>query len=192
VAGINDSNAVDVNDRSETVIWGNDATSAANGPVSIINDGTIKRLAVTAKTVNVSLIIPIYEEMALARDFIVTALSGWNTVYSYSGAGQFYGFLINLEGGYGETWSVRVVIDTKEVFGANGIYYPDIGDNNIFDIKDITTTTGARVLGITAHDNCFQYSPNAPIDFTTSVAIYVKKTGANKKVRASLINIAKA
>ena len=192
MAGINDSNKTDANDRSEIDIWGNDANANANGPASIITDGNIKRLATTGKNTLVALVIPTYEESIIARDTIITAASGWNILYSYTGSGQFYGFLVNLEGGYAEPWYIRVIIDTKEIFGANGILYTDLSDNNIYDIKDVTTATGARILGITAHDNSFTFSPNVPIEFTTGVTIYIKKTGANKKMRASLINIAKA
>jgi hypothetical protein len=132
----------------------------------------------------------------LARGTSITAASGWNQVYSYTGSGTLAGYILNLE--TNADWQTRLVIDTQEIFGSNGILSTDLVNDSIYDadpsgksIPELDQTLG---IFSGAHDRQMWSGPLLiPIKFSASVKIFVRRaTGAaTKKFQAGLIIIQK-
>lgn len=135
----------------------------------------------------------------LARGASVTAASGWNKVYGYTGTGLLSGCVISLE--TKDDWAIRIVIDGEEIFGTgtgNGILSTDIHTDSIYDAD----TSGRSVpeldqdLGLFwgAHDR-FQWAGPLliPVSFSSSIDIYIRRTvgAATKKFQAGYVVIEK-
>lgn len=136
----------------------------------------------------------------IARLTSVTAASGWNKVYGYTGSGTLIGVVISLE--TKDDWAIRIVVDGDELFGTgtgNGILSTDIHTDSIYD----TDTSGRSVpeldqdLGLFwgAHDRFQWVGPVLiPVHFNSTVDVYIRRvTGAaTKKFQAGYVVIEKA
>ena len=132
-----------------------------------------------------------FYDATLARGTVI-AVTTWTSFYSYTGAGQFYGFLANLEGASGaegSRWYVRVIIDgTKYVFGTAGLLISDLTDANLYNIADLTS----QFCGLGMQGNVIRYQNlQAPIYFSTSIDFQVYRISSTKKFRAGIICIGK-
>lgn len=131
----------------------------------------------------------------VARGTSIVLAAAATTIYSYSGTGVFYGFLVNLESSSSssQNWQVNLLIDGEEIFNTTGLNTSDFVSSNIYDYG----TAGSReatVLGIEMVDTVlyFQCSPQFPISYSTSVQIKVKVTaGSTKKFNAGLAILTK-
>lgn len=135
----------------------------------------------------------------IARGTSVTAASGWNQLYSYTGSGQLMGVIISLE--TKDDWQIRIVVDGEELFGTGtgeGILSTDLHTDSIYD----SDTSGRSVpeldqdVGLYwgAHDRFQWVGPVLiPVTFTTSVKVYVKRStgAATKKFQAGFVVIEK-
>jgi hypothetical protein len=136
----------------------------------------------------------------IVRGVSVTAASGWNQVFSYTGSGLLSGFVISLE--TATLWQVRLVVDGEEVFegvtAGEGIASTDLTSDAIYD----SDTSGRAVpeldqdLGIFwgAHDRFQWVGPLlVPVTYNSSVKIYIRRTvaAATKKYQAGFVVIEK-
>lgn len=86
--------------------------------------------------------VPEYEDMnastnGVARGTSITAAAGWTKTYGYSGAGVVYGILQNMEeldGTSSNYWSVRIVLDSTELFGSSGMSMRDGSYSQTYDL----------------------------------------------------------
>lgn len=132
-----------------------------------------------------------YYDATLARNSVI-AVTTWTSFYSYTGAGQCYGFIANLEnssGPEGARWYVRMIIDgTIYPFGTNGILIDDITSTNSYKISDLTM----NFCGIGMQGNAFRFDAfTNPIYFNTSIDFQVYRLSSTKKFKAGLICIGK-
>lgn len=135
----------------------------------------------------------------LARGASVTAASGWNKVYGYTGSGLLSGCVISLE--TKDYWAVRIVVDGEEIFGTgtgNGILSTDLHTDSIYD----SDTSGRSVpeldqdLGVFwgAHDRFQWVGPLLiPVTYLSSINIYIRRAvgSATKKFQAGFVVIEK-
>jgi len=136
----------------------------------------------------------------LVRGVSVTAASGWNQVFSYTGSGLLSGFVISLE--TKDDWQMRLVVDGEEIFegvtAGQGITSTDLTSDAIYD----SDTSGRSVpeldqdLGIFwgAHDRFQWVGPLlVPVTYNSSVKIYIRRTvaAATKKYQAGFVVIEK-
>jgi len=187
VAGINDSNATDSNDRSEIVVWGNCENNLPCGPVTILADQAKKRLAVYSIETTSSNVV--YEDAQLARDTTPT-LNVWTSAYTYTGVGKFYAAIWNLEGASGadgSKWYINIKIDnTFNMFGTNGLLISDATDVNIYNLLALSFD------GISMNGNAITVDmKDAPILFTSKIEILFKRITSNKKFKAGLVRLSK-
>jgi len=136
----------------------------------------------------------------LVRGVSVTAASGWNQVFSYTGSGLLSGFVISLE--TKDDWQMRLVVDGEEIFegvtAGQGVTSTDLTSDAIYD----SDTSGRSVpeldqdLGIFwgAHDRFQWVGPLlVPVTYNSSVKIYIRRTvaAATKKYQAGFVVIEK-
>lgn len=134
---------------------------------------------------------------AIARQASITAASGWNTAFTYTGSGKIASFILNLEGT--ADWAVRLIVDSEEVFGSSGLLLTDVTSDAIYDMDD-SGKGSDEGLGVShgifsgAHDGFNWKSPlDCPLAYSSSVTIMVSRvTGsATKKFRAGFIIFSK-
>lgn len=141
-----------------------------------------------------------YDDMNVANGGIArqTAVTTGSTVtlYSYSGTGVIFGFILNLQALTGGTgWQIDLLLDGTHVFGATGINTIDLNSNTIYDIGSIATDLQSSI-GFAIIDKRMQWivPNNGLIKFTTSIQLQVKNNGAggaSQKFQAGLMLLLK-
>lgn len=132
-----------------------------------------------------------YEDMnastgGVARE--TTIGTSYTTIYSYSGTGLLYGFLVTLE--TDNKWRVRVLIDGVDILGSDGIAIDDMDSSSLYGFN---TTARPIHLGLDYDGKTFKFQGpmNYPFSFSSSIEIQVRRTTTSKKFRAGLITIHK-
>ena len=127
----------------------------------------------------------------VARDTLIG--STFTNVYSHSGSGFLFGFLITLE--EEKKWAIQLNVDGVDLFiGAGGILTNDLDNDNIygFKFKIDDKASEQTTLGFSLKKNTVFFETSHPIRFTSNVTIKVKKAdGGDKKFRAGLVMIHK-
>lgn len=153
----------------------------ANNPsITLIPAGSVGPVPALASSL-------VYVEMnaltgGVARDTNIGTT--YTNIYSYSGAGLFFGFNVGLE--TPDTWWFRLVIDGNEVFmGTTGIYTADMESANLYGIDKAGGNTRPYVLGFSRETNQIRWNgPNGyPVSFASSIVIKAKND-TSKKFRA--------
>ncbi len=129
----------------------------------------------------------------VARGTIVP-ITGWTQVYSYTGTGIVFSFLLNIE--EKSSWRVRLVVDGHEIFGSNGMLMGDLVSDTAYDLDDagspLSSNEGNFGLSLEEHDRFVWNCPNSfPIRFDTSVQLLVQRISTTKKFQAGLIILTK-
>lgn len=131
----------------------------------------------------------------IARGTLITT-GTTNTLYSYSGAGVMFGFVLNLAAlTAGSGWSIDLELDGTKVFGTNGILTTDLNLNTVYDIGAIAGDFNSAI-GFSIVDKALRWIvPNGGlIKFTTSVVLKVTNNGtggASQKFNAGLMLLLK-
>jgi len=120
----------------------------------------------------------------IAREAIVPAT--WTDLYSYTGDGVFFCFMVNYEND-SKFWT-RVLIDGLyyPLFGTTGVGSKELKDNNIYDIKDLSPMS---VCGLALHDHAVRWEPKYGISFNTSFKVQARYEDGNKKFRAGFVGM---
>lgn len=149
-------------------------TSANSMPVVLSSD---YQLPVVQQIVN----SPFYEDMNVSTGGVTrdTQIStSFTSIYSYTGAGLFYGFRVTFES-LG-VMLVRVLIDGVDYFmGSTGFNLADASAAGLYNLSSIA------VLGISIEGNSFTLYPPGPLKFAASIVVRVAViSGASKKFKA--------
>lgn len=119
-----------------------------------------------------------------------TSIGGtWENVYSVTGSGLFFGFLVTLEDE--KKWRIRFIVDGNEIFGANGIKTDDLDDKDIYgyNFHNIDDRGYDFHQGISLGEKtvAVQGPLGYPISYESSVVVkLIKDSGGSKKFRAGL------
>lgn len=143
----------------------------------------------------------VYDDMnvsngGLARSTAITVASGWRTLYSYSGEGLLLGILITVEdlsGSATNYWQVRLLVDSVEIFGTNGISLNDMATSSLYN-WNTSTTPSPTWSGLNLVQDTFRWdSPNnLPLKYVSSVSVLIRRVGTTtKNFRAGLVSIVK-
>lgn len=131
----------------------------------------------------------------IARDTLVTN-STWTKLYEYTGSGLVMGILITLENLVADAnkyWNIRLVVDSNEVFGASGLNTWDLGSSILYGWNKSATGRSYTWGGIALDNDTFRWDApnNLPMSFDSSVQVYVKHEGDNRKFLAGLACLSK-
>lgn len=195
---------VDDDDDAEltkTVITGRDSLGVYR-TASVDEDGNLTTAIAPGASIVPTLGTALrYDDMnagtgGIARGTSITAASGWNKVYEYSGTGLLMGVkqtLEDLTGTDTNYWRVRFVIDGSEIFGASGISCRDMTASSLYNWNTGTTPSPTWAGLNIVQDTITWDSPNnLPVTFTSNVKVYVRRQGTTTKVwRAGLVCIVK-
>lgn len=141
-----------------------------------------------------------YEDMnagtgGVARGTTIVTGAAATTVYSYSGSGVLFGFLINLQSASmnSDNWQINLLVDGNEIFNTSGLNTADFIDDQIYNYNTggsrETSALGMEMVGTTLY---FDTTNTFPIVYSSSVQIKITKTiGANKSFRAGLVQLTK-
>lgn len=189
-------------DGDDVFVKGDDGTvEGAN--ITATTDGSKKRLDVSSSIDSIPAIGGFlnvwnkklrYEDMNASSGGVARGTginTAWVKVYEYSATGGYLAaFMVNVE--TKDKWYFRLVIDNEEIFGASGIFSEDLHGDAVYDFDDSGKTLNEMEdrIGIMfgSHDRLLWTPPsNAPMLFSSSVKIYIKRTVADgKKFRAGL------
>lgn len=188
MSGLFDANRTDALDNAYvTINGGTNNTTIGNVTDRLKVDAAITSVSANATTPkNI-----IFEDGTLARD-TQPALTVWTNVYSYTGAGKFYGCLVDLEAaGAGESdkWFINVVFDTTfKVFGTNGILCDDIINTAVYGLL----TVPGDFAGLGFIGNVFRINlGDFPVSFSSKLEIQIKRITTLKKFKACLVKLTK-
>lgn len=111
----------------------------------------------------------------VARETTIEDDGEWVKLYEYEGAGFFCGTTLKL-GSADSFWYVRVLLDSHEVFGSEGIYTTDL--KTVYDFVAGNDSQSNTFSGLSITSSIFKFTtPNhIPISFTTGAKIYVKRS----------------
>jgi len=119
-----------------------------------------------------------------------TITSGWTPIYQYVGSGLLHGFLVNVE--TKDQWRLRMVVDDEEVLGSDGMLTNDMIGDAVYDIDNESLETYSNIgIHFGEHDKIMWGFTSLPLRFYSSLRLYLRRTGANKKFRAGLMVISK-
>lgn len=132
------------------------------------------------------------------RNTSITAAAGWTRVYSYTGFGLLLGVLVtieNLAGTDSNYWSIRIVVDSSEIFNATagtGLSTRELTKSSVYNWSS-TASPSPIWSGITIVQDTFRFEPpsNHPIYFSSLVEVFVRRTGSTKEFRAGLASLLK-
>ena len=130
----------------------------------------------------------------IARGATVVA-SAFVTVFSYSGSGQIFSFILNLE--TKDSWVIKFTVDGEDVFGSSGILSTDIHSDAVYDLDDSGKTLDeAMGFGMFwgSHDRLIWTGPVfLPVKYDTSISISIARVAASasKKFNAGLVVLSK-
>ena len=118
------------------------------------------------------------------------SISAWIDVYSYSGSGKVYSWLLTLQN-CASQWLIRFIVDGNEIFGSSGMLSDDVFSSNVYDLT--RTHSRGGIAGITGHNNIFQFTGanDYPMKFDSSVVIKLKRVATEKAFVAGLMGITK-
>jgi len=200
MSGIMRQSFDDTNNAQETeILGGTDQTKIGNVGDRLKVDATVS--AVSGSGVSAWSKKLRYDDMnasmgGVARGTSITAASGWNTVYTYSGTGYLASYILNIETKDG--WAMRLIVDGEEIFGSAGILTTDMHSDAIYDVDDSGKSLNEmeESLGLMcgSHDRIIFAGPEGyPIRFDSSITIRISRvTGAaTKKFNAGLVIIQK-
>lgn len=125
----------------------------------------------------------------VARDTEITVAASWTQVYTYSGSGLFFGYLLQLESLGSSGWDMRLVVDGEEIFGASGINLEDIDNGAGYQLN--AASKHEHKLGLYIDGYAFVWQPPFPMIYNSSIAIHLKRTGTGKKFKAGLATLSK-
>lgn len=137
-----------------------------------------------------------YDDMNAATGGIArgTAISPNTTaaLYSHSGKGQLYGFLLNLEDfqSTSKNWKIELLVDAQAVFSFDTKDFVSVA---AYDLKRQTTFREASILGLEVTESAFTFnSPRHPLRYAQNVLVRVTRTlGAAAKFQAGFIALTK-
>jgi hypothetical protein len=112
------------------------------------------------------------------------------TLYSFTGAGAIYGFILNLAGLPGN-YKLNLIVDGGQVFGTSGITTTDLNSNAVYDIGGVNTDN-LGFLGFAFVDKSLRWSTpgGGQVAFNSSVVLKVTQTsGGASKFNAGLIGL---
>ncbi len=123
----------------------------------------------------------------IARDSSYVA-NTWTDVYSYSGSGLLYSFLVTNQSI--DKFFYRLVVDSEEIFGSSGISGADLLGAALYNIVSIEDTFahGIQIENKPLH---WQGPLGYPLKYDTNVTIKVKSTDSGKKFHAGLVVLSK-
>lgn len=127
----------------------------------------------------------------VARATLITE-QDWVTIYEYSGSGNLYKFLINIE--TKDKWVVRFIVDGNYIFGENGISTTECISDAIYDVDNDVGVDGDFSVLMGKHDKFFWHTPlEMPLTFTTNVKLQLKRASgeSSKRFRAGMIILTK-
>lgn len=125
----------------------------------------------------------------VARGSSIPNSASWTTLYSYSGSGYVAGAIINVET-FATGWEFRLVIDGQQIFS---LLDTDMAGDAIYDVDDVSDVNQA-FLGLSkgSHDRFVWHSPmNAPVYYSASVSVQIRRQAGAKKFQAGLIVLSK-
>lgn len=193
----------DANSSQTIKLVGADNTGLENNYAQVTAIGQVlvqAEISSGAQTISPKLV---YEDMnastgGAARGTIIVGNAAWTKIYEYTGSGSFVGWRTTIEsvpGTASDYWLIRFVIDTNEIFTANGINVSDMYNNDIYNLDATpSANTNLNWCGLTTiRDTIALDTPSElAIAFTSNVKIYVKRVGnLNKAWRAGLVCIVK-
>ena len=113
--------------------------------------------------------------------------SSFTDVYSVTGQGLFFGFLLTLENMEDE-WFIRLLVDENEIFGGAGISTKDLEKNDRYGYDKGGDDDGPFMLGFDIHDKTVRWQSimNYPIAYASSVEIKIRYKSSSKKFKAGL------
>lgn len=129
----------------------------------------------------------------VARASTITSGAAATTVFSYSGSGLMFGFILNLESSSSnsDNWLILLQIDGDDVFTSAGLNSTDLISTTVYDLASAGTRE-PDTLGLEFNGTSLHFIPHLAIPYSSSVVIKVQKTtGGNKKFNAGLINLSK-
>lgn len=127
----------------------------------------------------------------VARGTGITSTTVYTTIYSYTGQGTLFSFLVTFQGNLigADVFDIRLVIDGTNVFT---ISTDDIGTNTLYNL---TTDGDENTMGMSMNTNVFRYAAprNFGITYSSSIQIQIKKASspASKKFLAGLVYLTK-
>jgi hypothetical protein len=189
MSGLSDSNTTDQYDQAQIVIMG----GTNNTKIGNIGDKLRTDAAVTFPTSQFPAISSNFriEDMNTSQGGIArgsTVTTSWSTVYSYTGNGHMFGFLINMSSSGGT--KIRLIVDGVDLLdNSNGVSTTDLTTISLYDISDVDVD--GFVSSYFSWDNVFAFQSPLPISYSTSVVIRIARESSNGTFRAGLVNITK-
>lgn len=125
----------------------------------------------------------------VARDTAITSTTIYTDIYSYTGAGHLFSFLVTLEGNLlgADPFNVRLIVDGVSVFELSTL---DVATSSLWNLgADLAEMS----MGISVVNNTFRFhTGNVPLYFSSSLSISIKKvSGGSKRFRAGMIRLTK-
>lgn len=141
---------------------------------------------------------PIMREMdasygGVARDTVITTADNWKTLFTYTGPGLLFGFVLTLES-VSSNWRLRLIRDGEDVFlGSDGFSVGDLLDHSIFGFNRDYSTFAGQGFGLQMKTNIlyFEAPIELPIVFSSSITIKVKRVQDSKKFKAGMVSFQK-
>jgi len=135
-----------------------------------------------------------YEDMNASTGGVARGTSigtTFTSIYSYSGQGNFLGFIVNLEKP-DEDWYIRIVVDGEEITGSAGILTSDILDKDIYGFQQSGGKVfGPGAAGIKVAEKAISFDFPQAIPYSSSVQMLVRRASGSKDFRAGLAILTK-
>jgi hypothetical protein len=122
----------------------------------------------------------------VARNTAIT--STWTDIFSYSGSGLLFSFLVNLD--TLANMEIRLIVDSNEIFGSSGISGVDVVSTALYGFADKSQWS----QGIRRETSVFHWGGGAfnhPLKYDTSVTIKVRQPSGAKLFKAGLVVLTK-
>lgn len=125
----------------------------------------------------------------VARDTSISSTTVYTTVYSYSGSGHLFAFVISLEGNLvgADPFNIKLVIDGVTCFEVDTM---DIGTTTYWDLS---SAGDEATMGLSLQNNSVRFSQkNGSLTYSTGLSIAIKKSaGGAKRFRGGMVYLTK-
>lgn len=189
MAGFFDSNATDDFDNSRVVLQGgSDNTTIGNVGDRLKVDAQVTS-SNTAFDASKNSFIDLNASVGgVARNTIIPAT--FTNVYSYTGSGVFYGFLVGTENL--QDFFARVVVDGVyyPFFGTAGLSLGDVDSNALYNIREFSAQ-GNEPFDMAYRNNNFYWFCSCGFGFNTSITLQLRSVGGNRRFRAGFVRVTK-